>query len=50
MAFTFELLTDLVRLHLVDVATGTVTRGGRAIQVARVRITQAARDALAAES
>ncbi len=47
--FTFELLSDLVRLHLAEVATGTVTRGGRTIQVARVRITQAGRDALAAE-
>ena len=47
--FTIALLTDLVRLHLAEVATGTVTRGGRTIQVARVRITDAGRDALAGE-
>jgi hypothetical protein len=47
--FTSDLLTGLVRDGLAEVVTGTARAGGRTIQVDRVRITEAGRDALAGE-
>jgi len=47
--FTSDLLTGLVRDGLAEVVTGTVRAGGRTIEVVRVRITAAGRDALAAD-
>jgi hypothetical protein len=47
--FTVELLADLVRAGLATATTERVVAGGRAIEVARVRITPAGRKALAGE-
>ncbi len=44
--FTFELLDGLVHDGLAEVATGTVMRGSRTIEVTRVRITDAGRRAI----
>jgi hypothetical protein len=46
---TSDLLTGLVRDGFVEVVTGTARVGGRTIQVDRVRITDAGRNALAGE-
>jgi hypothetical protein len=47
--FTFELLNGLVHDGLDEAATGTVMRGSRTVEVTRVRVTAAGRDALAGE-
>jgi hypothetical protein len=44
--FTFELLNGLVHDGLAELATGTVMRGSRTIEVTRMRITNAGRQAI----
>ena len=45
--FTVDALAELVRVGYVSLARETVRAGGRKIQVARVRITDAGRRAIA---
>jgi hypothetical protein len=44
--FTVEMLVDLVRAGLATAKSGRVVAGGRTIEVARVRITEAGRETL----
>jgi hypothetical protein len=44
--FTVEMLVDLVRAGLATATSERVVAGGRSIEVARVRITEAGRRAL----
>jgi hypothetical protein len=46
---TFELLNGLVQAGLAEAATATVRRGSRTVEVTRMRISDAGREALAGE-